>query len=603
MPVHPIDLLLPALAVVVAGQQLWMFFERRRTRRREELFQVITENAADLIALVDTKGKRLYNSPSYRRVLGYSPAELAEQSGFEQIHPEDRFRVLDAAREARETGTGREIEYRMRHKNGEWRVMQSSASTIRDANGKVAKLVIVNRDVTERKRAEQRLEHESLHDALTGLPNRQLFLDRLHHALARSRRNDAFRFALLTIDVDDFRRWNRDLGQEGADQLLVELSQRIAACVREDDSVGVIHPLTLDPVSRLSADEFSVLLEGVGEPGDALRVGRRIQQALAAPYASLAPAPGPTVSIGIVLNGARQATTEMVLGDLDDALRRAKARGGNSCEVSDHVQHARAVQRLSQESDLRTALEQSQFRVHYQPVVRLVDRQVLELEALLRWQHPTEGLISPDKFLDTADDSGLLVEIGSWLFCEIGSTLRTWSDSGELPEALAVSANLSARQWGHPRLLTTVKSALAQFHIAPSRLRVEIPESVALRNLNHTTSAIADFRHAGIQTSLDHVGSGLSSLRLLAQAQLCCLKLDRSLVQELHTDRTAEHTVAMIVAVARTARVPVVGESIEDQWQLERLRTLGCGLGQGFLLSPPVPAHEAERLLLAGVLS
>jgi len=594
------DVIIAGLAVVAVGQQLWVHREGRRSRQREELFQIITENAADMIALVDAKGRRLYNSPSYKRVLGYSPRELADKSSFEQIHPDDRFRVLEAAREARETGIGREVEYRIRHKNGEWRVLESSASTIRDRNGNVEKLVIVNRDVTDRKRAEERLEHESFHDSLTGLPNRRLFLDRLGHALARARRNPAVRFAVLLVNVDGFHDWNHDLGSEKADQLIVDLARRISASVREDDSVASTRSTAsaLESVSRLSGDEFSVLLEGISEASDALRVARRIQRAAAEPLADPVSERHLTVSVGIGLND-QDVSCEDLLRDLDTAMRRAKALGGNGCEIFDHTQHACAAKRLSQETELRRALEQLEFCVYYQPVVRLAGRDLVGFEALLRWQHPEEGTISPDKFIETADDAGLLVEIGAWLLEDVCQTVRRWTHACELPDAFSVSVNLSARQLADAGLVGHFQAALSKSRANPSLLSIEFAETAAMRNPQQTAAILADLRHAGIAAVLDNFGAGPSSLKLLTQLPLKSLKLDRSLVQGMQSDRVFELLVTMILSVARSANLPVIGEGIEDHGQSEKLRQLGGDMGQGFLFSKPLTADEAGQWLLA----
>src|SRR6201988_3044130 len=229
---------LGVLTVLVIVEQLRIFKASREFRKKDEIFQAVTENAADMIALVDVKGRRLYNSPAYKRVLGYSPSELSETSSFEQIHPDDRMRVLEAAREARESGVGRRLEYRIKHKDGSWRVLESVASTIRDAKGEVAKLVIVNRDITERKRAEQQLEHNSFHDALTGLPNRRLFLDRLENLFLRAQRNPERTYALLLVDVDEFKNFNDTLGPAAGDHILAEMSRRIASCLRQDDALA-----------------------------------------------------------------------------------------------------------------------------------------------------------------------------------------------------------------------------------------------------------------------------------------------------------------------------------------------------------------------------
>src|SRR5208282_5779184 len=245
-----------AFLILVVYQEVRVYRIRRESKQREELFQIVTENAADMIALVDVKGNRLYNSPAYRRILGYSMAELGETSAFDQIHADDRFKVLEAAREARSTGVGRKLEYRIRHKDGTWRVLESVAGTIRNENGDVAKLVIVNRDVTERKRAEEQLEHNWFHDTLTGLPNRRLFLDRLQQLSARAKRHSDQQYALLLMDIDRFKAFNDTMGNAAGDKLIAEVGRRLSACLRHDDTVarpgGATGPD--DDVSRLGGN-------------------------------------------------------------------------------------------------------------------------------------------------------------------------------------------------------------------------------------------------------------------------------------------------------------------------------------------------------------
>jgi diguanylate cyclase (GGDEF)-like protein/PAS domain S-box-containing protein len=334
-----------------------------------------------MIALVDVKGRRLYNSPSYKRVLGYSPAELSETSSFEQIHPDDRMRVLEAAREARESGVGKGLEYRIKHKDGSWRVLESIASTIRDANGEVSKLVILNRDITERKRAEQQLEYTLFHDLLTGLPNRRMFMDRLQNAFARVRRETGRSYALLLANVDHFKVFNECMGTKAGDHILTEIARRLSGAVRQDESSvhqrcgSIVEPALF----RLGGDEFTVLLETVGDPSDAMRIARRIQAAAAMPFTIEGREVRASISIGIALSTTAHTRPEDVLKDADVAMRRARALGGSRCEVFDEVMHRRAEGRLKLESDLHRALAECQFHIHYHPVIELNTRRILSL--------------------------------------------------------------------------------------------------------------------------------------------------------------------------------------------------------------------------------
>ncbi len=407
---------LAALGILVIHQQFRMYLARRKSKEREELFKIVTENAADMIALVDVKGRRLYNSPSYKKILGYSAAELSETSSFEQIHQEDRFKVLEAAREARSTGVGKKLEYRIRHKDGTWRVLESMASTIRNEKGEVAKLVIVNRDVTDRKRAEGELERNFFYDALTSLPNRRLFLDRLQHLFARARRNPERQHAVLLVDLDGFKTLNDTMGQALGDRVIVEIGQRVGACLRHDDTVArpQFDNSAMDAVlSRMGGDEFTILLEEVSDPSNAMRVAERILSAVAEPFLVEGREVRTSASVGIALSKPTHERAEDLLIDADVAMRRAKAMGGSRCEVFDEAVHTRAVNRLKLESELRAALEKRQFRVHYQPIVQLETRQISGFEALLRWQHPEQGLISPEKFMAAAEDAGCWFRLGN----------------------------------------------------------------------------------------------------------------------------------------------------------------------------------------------
>ena len=592
------------LAALVIYQYFHVYRVRRESRNREELFQIVTENAADMIALVDVKGHRLYNSPAYKRILGYSAAELGETSAFEQIHPEDRFKVLEAAREARSTGVGKKLEYRIRHKDGRWRVLESIAGTIRDEKGDVTKLVIVNRDITDRKHAEEQAEHNSLHDALTGLPNRTLFLDRLEQLYLRMQRNPERRpYALLFVDLDNFKEINETRGPVAGDQVIIEMGRRLAAQLRTEDTVSRPQDDSLEDavLSRMGGDEFAVLLEAVGDPSDAMRAAQRVLATIEEPFLLDGRAVHPSASVGIALSTSTHTRPENLLQDADVAMRRAKALGGSRCEVFDEAMHTRAVNRLRLEAGLREAVEEGQFRVHYQPIVQLDTRQIAGFEALLRWQHPEQGLISPYKFIDAAEDTGLLFSIGQWLILKACQQLREWEEKNHAAQAVMMNINLSARQFADPRFVTDLRNAIHEIRIEPSKLQLEMTEAVAAADPRVTVTVLTQLKHLGIGVILDDFGTGNSSLIGLRQFPVDALKIDRSLISEMLADRGIRDTVDLIIALGHKLKLKVIAEGIETAQQFDLLRELGCDLGQGYLFSQPVAAEAAGQLLRHGL--
>jgi diguanylate cyclase (GGDEF)-like protein/PAS domain S-box-containing protein len=586
------------LLLVTASQYVWIYLAHRRSKKREELFRIIAENAADMIALVDTKGHRLYNSPSYERILGYSARELGETSVFEQIHPDDRFKVLEAGREARATGVGKSLQYRLRHKNGTWRILESTASTIKNERGEVEKLVIVNRDVTERVDAEEKLAHNALHDALTGLPNRRLFLDRLQRCYAQTRRDPGFHYAVLLGDLDDFKTMNHSLGSAVGDQLLIEIGLRVNDCLRQTDVVA--RPLAAGGgdllLARFGGDEFAILLEGCADPSHVLRIAERAQAAVAAPLLLNQHLLRCSMGIGIALSTIQHVRADDALRDAETALRRAQARGAGRSELFDPAMHNRAVHRLKLEGELLTALNRGQFRVFYQPIFRIEPRQVVGFEALLRWQHPDQGLIAPNEFLEAAEDTGLMVMIDQWVIREACTRWQAWQ-ANNLGFPLRVAVNLSARHFASPQLIDGIKNCLRDTRILPSLLQLEIADPLATANPDHTAAVLSQMRRLGLTTALDDFGNGNLSLASLRRCSYDVLKIDRSLISTMQADRTSQDVVDLILTLAGKLHCEVIAEGTEKPAQLDTLRAMGCNLAQGYFFSSPLDSNAVQQFL------
>jgi diguanylate cyclase (GGDEF)-like protein/PAS domain S-box-containing protein len=591
---------LGALTLLAICEEIRIYQIRRESKKREELFQIVTENAADMIALVDVKGNRLYNSPAYKRVLGYSSAELGETSAFDQIHTDDRFKVLEAAREARSTGIGRKLEYRIRHKDGSWRVLESMAGTIRDAKGEVAKLVIVNRDITDRKRAEQQAEHNSFHDGLTGLPNRRLFLDRLQQLFERAQRNPQSQYAVLFVDLDKFKIFNDSMGPAAGDRVILEVGNRIEKSLRDEDTVARAQNQSAHPdavLSRLGGDEFTILLESVSDPSDAMRVAQRLLLAVAKPFEVDGREVRTSASVGIAISASTHTRAEDVLQDADVAMRRAKAVGGSRCEVFDEAMHNRAVNRLKLEAELREAIAQHQFCVYYQPIVKLATKQIIGFEALLRWNHPTQGLISPHQFIDAAEDSGLIIATGHWLILEACKQSQTWKHQYPAMPAVTVSVNISGRQFADAHFVTELQAAIRETGIEPCRLQLEMNEAVVSIDPKLSANVLSALKQLGVGVILDDFGAGTCSLSGLRLFSVEALKIDHSLISGMLADRETSEMVELIMLVAHKLKLKVIAEGIEKAKHWDRLCELECDFGQGPFFSCPVQPDAAGKLL------
>jgi diguanylate cyclase (GGDEF)-like protein len=447
-------------------------------------------------------------------------------------------------------------------------------------------VLAIVRDNTERKALERQLAHQAFHDALTGLPNRTLFMDRLQHAVARSSRTGAT-LAVLFLDLDRFKVVNDSLGHDVGDQLLIAVAAHLTRTVRASDTVA-----------RLGGDEFTILLEDV-DAGIARRVAERIMATLQAPFVLAGHEVCVTTSIGIALNNEGPATADELMRDSDAAMYRGKSRGKARYEVFDASMHVRSLERLRLESELRHAIERGELSVHYQPTVSLVDGRVTGLEALVRWRHPERGLISPGVFVPVAEETGLILPLGRWVLAEACRQAKAWQIQHP-STPFTISVNLSVRQFQHPGLVDDVASVLQTVGLAPETLVLEITEGIVIETAEANSRVLEQLKGLGVRLAIDDFGTGYSNLSYLTRFPVDVLKIDRSFVDGLGHDRGDSAIVHTVISLARTLGLGVTAEGIETAEQLQLLRAAGCDSGQGFYFSRPVPDVEAERLIAAG---
>ena len=576
---------------------------RRQLAERDQLFQLISENAADMIALVDGDGRRLYNSPAYLKVLGYSPEDLNATSSIEQIHPDDRPRVLKAAEKARLSGQGERMEYRVRHKDGSWRTLESTASPIRNEKGQTDKLVIVNRDITERKWAEEMLAHNAFHDGLTNLPNRALFLDRLQQALTLSKRHPNYKFAVLLIDVDEFKIINDSLGHAAGDDLLIQVGQRLKESVRRADTVSrprtsdvPDRPANDDTLARLGGDEFTILLDDIRDPIEAVRVAERMQAELAIPFVVNQQSIVISASIGIAASTSPHTHAEDLLRDADIAMYRAKRAGKACCEVSDTAMHENAVKRLQLETDLRKALDQGQFRVYYQPIVSLQTGKITGFEALTRWQRP-EGILAPIAFIAVAEETGLIIPMNRQLLREACQHLRSWQSEFPSDSPLTMSVNITSREFVQPDLVSEIRKSLDQTGVDPGCLQLEIIETIAMGDAEKSGHVLAQLKALGVRLSIDDFGTGYSSLSRLRRIPVDTLKIDRAFISNMDTDPENREIVRAIIVLAHNLGLKVVAEGTEKEEHIDLLKQFNCEMAQGYIFSRPADDQAMSKLL------
>ena len=557
-------------------------------RAAEEKYRSIFENAVEGIFQTTPDGHYLNANPSLARIYGYdSPAQL--QANFSDIAQQlylDPRRRSDFTAEMEKSGAVANFEAQIRRSDGSVIWISENARSVRDAQGTLLYYEGTVEDITARKSAEDRLLHDALHDRLTGLANRALFMDRLGQAFGRLKRHPDALFAVLFLDFDRFKNINDSLGHLAGDELLMAISGRLEECLRPGDTV-----------SRFGGDEFALLLEDVKDVSDATVVAERVQNAMRMPFQLAGQEVFSSASIGIALGHGEYERAEDLLRDADMAMYRAKALGKARHEVFDAEMHTRAVALLQLETDLRWAIERGEFRLHYQPIITLESGAITGFEALIRWQHPERGLVSPAEFIPIAEETGWIVPIGRWVLREACAQLARWqAEVGGYPP-LNMSVNLSGKQFSQPDLIRVIQEILEQTGVAPSCLKLEITESAIMENAQAVTDRLLQLRALGLRLGLDDFGTGYSSLSYLHRFPLDRLKIDRSFIARLMEGGENLEIVRTIVALGKNLGMEVVAEGVEEIEQLAELRGLNCQHGQGFYFARPMAADAALDLL------
>mgnify|MGYP000865455012 CR=1 FL=1 len=567
--------------------------ERKRTekalRESEERYALASLAANDGLWDWNLLTNEVHFSSRWKGLLGYSEEEIGTdiEEWFSRIHPDDSQQVkIEINSHLEGLNTHFIHEHRMLHKDGSYRWILSRGIAIRHETGSPYRMAGSHTDISARKHAEEQLQHDAFYDGLTGLPNRALFMDRLNNALRRTRRLPDYLFAVFFLDLDRFKMINDSLGHSAGDAVLIETARRLEQCARPGDTTA-----------RLGGDEFVMLFEDVKNLENAKRIAERIQRSFIEPFYVNEAEIVSTPSIGIALGSSEYPCGEDLLRDADITMYQAKALGRGRYEVFSPDMRSQAVALIRLESDLRTALERNEFKIFYQPIVALKDSSIVGMEALMRWQHPHQGLVAPSDFIPLAEETGLIVPLGEWLLRTACRQLKTWFDGGVPPLRLAV--NISPVQLRDPGFPDMVINVIRESGVNPENLELEITETILMEQSSSIVNVLLKLKALGIHISLDDFGTGYSSLSYLQNLPIDTLKIDRSFINKLAFNGEQTNIIETILMLGSNLGMDVVAEGIETVEQREKLQKMKCSRGQGFLFSRPLEESAITSLLLS----
>ncbi|AFZ15109.1 response regulator receiver modulated diguanylate cyclase/phosphodiesterase with PAS/PAC sensor(s) [Crinalium epipsammum PCC 9333] len=553
----------------------------------EEQFRLTFEMAPIGIAIQTLDGKFIRVNKAFCETSGYPSEELLEKTWMDISHPDD-IAVALAYHQKLYQGEISDFQIESRHLTKDGKVVYGilQVAVVRDAEQKPVHLISQFLDISARKLAEEKLIFGALHDDLTNLPNRNLLMERLELALKQAQRQTDYLFAVMFIDLDRFKIVNDSLGHDVGDQLLVAIARKLETLIRATDIVA-----------RLGGDEFIILLDHLQDINDAIRIAERICLELNSPFLIENRQVFTTASIGIVLSSPYYQAASELLRDADIAMYRAKEAGKARYEIFDRVMHAHAVNQLQLESDLRDAIAHQELLVNYQPIISLTTGKLTGFEALLRWEHPSRGFVSPAEFIPIAEETGLIITIGEWILREACRQLHTWQLQHQLSNSLTISVNLSSKQLREPTLIKKIEQIINETKLNSSCLKLELTESMLIDNIEAVISTMSQLRGKEIHLSIDDFGTGFSCLSYLHRFPINTLKIDRSFVNRIGEENENLGIVKTIITLAHELGMDAIAEGVETQQQVNQLKALGCDQAQGYFFSKPLSGESAELFI------
>ncbi|MBW4663757.1 MAG: EAL domain-containing protein [Chroococcus sp. CMT-3BRIN-NPC107] len=587
------DLKIIGMIAAVIGVEEERRITQQALKNSEERYALAAQGANDGLWDWNLLTQEIYFSPRWQAMLGLSANEISNKTDdwFSRVHPEDIEQLTKAiALHLQGKSPYLESEYRIWHQNGQERWMLVRGLAVSDTKGKPHRLAGSQTDITAKKAALAQLNYDSCHDSLTGLANRRLFMQRLEQAIAHAGQNKNYLFAVLFLDLDRFKVVNDSLGHDIGDRLLVAVARTLEACLRPEDIVA-----------RLGGDEFTILLDNIKGINNATQAAQRIQNQLTLPFNLSGNEVFSTVSIGIALssNGYKQA--EDILRDADMTMYRTKTEKNSKerYQVFDLAVHSKAMAALQLENDLRGAIGRKEFVLHYQPIVSLKNFRIAGFEALIRWQHPQHGLISPIQFIPMAEETGLINAIGYWTLEESCRQLKFWQEQFPGKPGLFVSVNLSTKQFAQVDLIEQIERVLQKTGLESRFLKLEITESVLVENAERVTAMLVKMQQLGVRLSLDDFGTGYSSLSYMHSFPIDTLKIDRSFVTGVDTELGKIEIIRTVVGLAWNLGMDTIAEGVETKTQMYQLKSLKCSFAQGYYFAKPLAVNNAEALIAA----